>query len=174
MLFIIAAYAVSAAALYIESLLRCRRDPVFAAPSDRALFVFLSVTWGLPMTLAGAFAALFLLLRGHRPKRFGSCVTFALPGLRFGLSLGMFIIAPEGDHEIMAHEHGHGIQNIYFGPFTPFCVGLPSVLRYWYRIIKSRTKKPCKTPYDHIWFEKSATESGAAYISKLIKGDKTK
>ena len=164
---VIAAFIVSAAAIYIASAFRCGRDPVFAVPAYRVPFLLLSVTWGLPMTLIGALSALLLLISGHKPKIFGCCVLFELPKISFGLSLGIFIIAPEGDIPVKEHEHGHSIQNIYFGPFMPFCVGIPSVVRYWYRKIKAKTKKPCKTTYDHVWYEGSATESGSAFINKF-------
>ncbi len=160
MFFIIAAYAVSAAVLYAAGMRRCGKDPVFSAPG-RFVFTFLSLTWGLPMTVAGAVAALFLLVTGHRPKRFGYCVLFELKKLGFGLSLGLFIIAPQNDLRAAAHEHGHSVQNIYFGPFMPLSVGVPSLIRYHFRRIKMKiTKRPCRRVYDGVWFERSATESG--------------
>ncbi len=166
MIYIIAAFILSAAALYFAAAALYRQRPVFAAPGSRAVFIFLSVVWGLPMTLAGAFAALFLILTRHKPQKYGHCVLFEFDGISFGLALGPFIFAPKGDEEVKAHEHGHGIQNIYFGPFMPFCVGLPSVIRFWYRNLRSKTEKPCKTTYDHIWFEGSATQSGSEFILK--------
>ena len=168
MIYVIAAVAASAAALYLSGMRRCVKDPVFAAPA-RVLFLLLSLTWGLPMTLAGAFAAFFLLITGHKPGIFGRCVLFKLSRAKFGLSLGLFIFAPEGDMPTASHEHGHSVQNVYFGPFTPLCVGIPSAVRFWYRKFRSAVKKPCRTAYDHIWFERSATESGLALYSKPKK-----
>ncbi|MBQ1848216.1 MAG: hypothetical protein II135_09440 [Clostridia bacterium] len=173
MILVLIAVLISSLCVYAAAAKRCGTDPVFTAPAHRILYVFLSLTWGLPMTLAGAFAALILLISGHRPKRFYGAVLFELPKIRFGLSLGLFIISPEGDLAVAAHEYGHGIQNICLGPFMIPCVAIPSALRYHYRNIRTKLKKPCKTAYDGIWFERSATESGVSYVNSMKnKGEK--
>lgn len=170
MIYVIAAFAASAVLIYLtaDSVWRSRSDYTFAAPR-RFVFIFLSLTWGLPMTLAGAFAALFLLLTGHRPRRFGYCALFELPRVGFGLSLGPFLIAPADDRLTAAHEHGHSLQNVYLGPFMPFCVSLPSAVRYHCRNLKMKiAKKPCRRKYDAIWFEHTATESGMELHKRKI------
>lgn len=64
----------------------------------------------------------------------------------------------------MAHEAGHGLQNIVWGFLFPFVVCIPSAIRYWYRELKYHRKhiKP-KTEYDDIWFEGQATRWGHIY-----------
>lgn len=67
----------------------------------------------------------------------------------------------------MAHECGHGIQNIIFGPLFPFLVAIPSVIRYWYREViwrKDRERYFQLPKYDDIWFEGQATRWGDKYI----------
>ena len=166
---IAAAYVILSAVLYFAMRIKCRKNAVFTAPKSKFAFYFLSLTWGAPKTITGALAALALRLTGHRTVKYGPAWCFELPGIDWGLELGLFFIAPEGgDERIKAHELGHGIQNIYFGIFTPLVVSLPSAIRFRYRRIRKRKGRPCKSGYDEIWFERSATESGMEYMRTRI------
>lgn len=136
--------------------------------TDKRLFYLLSLTWGLPMNLAGAFVAAAMLLTGHRPRRFGPCVYFESGNDWGGMDWGMFIVVNKGaGPRLLAHELGHAMQNCRFGPFMLFLVGLPSSLRYWSRRFSARFKKrgPQKA-YDAIWFERQATQTGLDYLAK--------
>ena len=98
------------------------------------LFWFLSYTWGIIMTLIGSFVAVFLLITGHKPRRFGWDVCFLVGKYWGGLSFGPFILTDSLDnYSVKCHEHGHSLQNIVLGPLFPFLVGIPSSLRYWVR-----------------------------------------
>ena len=105
---------------------------------------------------------------GYRPIKYGWGWCFEIPGINWGLNLGLFFIAPQDNERIRMHEHGHSIQNMYLGPFFPFAVSFPSVIRFWYRKILAKRKKQIRE-YDSAWFEKSATASGYALISRLEK-----
>ena len=53
----------------------------------RSAYVLLSMTWGLPLTLAGALTFLVLMAAGKRVKRFGYCYFISVRGYygkRFG------------------------------------------------------------------------------------------
>ena len=118
MLFI-AVYISIAVVLYFAMREKCEKNPVFKAPKHRATYYILSFTWGLPMTLFGCIVALGFLITGHRPKRYGWDWYFEIKGIGWGLELGIFFIAPDGECEqLKAHEQGHGIQNIYLGIFN--------------------------------------------------------
>ena len=54
----------------------------------------LSFTWALPTTLAGCVVALYLRLRGNKPKRFGPIFYFPITE-DYGLNLGPFILVPK-------------------------------------------------------------------------------
>ena len=126
------------------------------------LFYLLSLTWGLPLTLCGALAALVMLLTGHRPKRWGPCVYFELGESWGGCEWGLFFLkCRRADLRLGNHELGHGLQNCLLGPLMPFVVSIPSALRYWTRRLR---KTPPKTGYDDIWFEGQATRWGTAYM----------
>ena len=133
--------------------------------SDRE-FYLRSLTWGLPVNLGGAVVALGMLATGHKPKRFGNCISFEVGRGWGGGSLGMFLfICKDAPLRLKAHEHGHSIQNCYYGPFMPFLVNIPSSSRYWYRkaIHAVAPQKPLP-PYDNVWFEAEATRLGLARL----------
>lgn len=136
-------------------------------------YYFLNYTWGLPLTIAGWFVALALLITGHKPKRYGPCVVFTAGGDDWGgFSIGTIIVIDkeEWDHlnrlddlewhtNILDHEFGHSIQNALLGPLMPFLVSIPSTVRYWWVTLK--TKKDGHVPdgfdYYSIWFERTAS-----------------
>lgn len=131
-----------------------------------AAFWLVSLTWGCIMTALGLIASLLLLCTGHRPYAFGYGYYFIVGKGWGGVNLGtVFIVSASAGLSTLQHEAGHGIQNIIFGILTPFIVGVPSMVRYWWRrwyVAKGYhiTKKPL-ADYDAIWFEGQATRIGA-------------
>lgn len=133
----------------------------------RWLYYLLQFTWGLPMNFIGSIIALVLVCCGKKAYRYGWNYCFELP-INFGLELGIFFIAPiNGSTHTKNHEHGHAIQNIYFGPLCVGMVSIPSAVRFWFREIQYIVKKPPKTKYDDVWFEGQATKSGTHFINNL-------
>ena len=120
---------------------------------------FISLTWGLFMTLIGLLVALTLLVTGHKPYKFGYTFYFKVGKNWGGLNLGaVFITDNTPSEHALCHEHGHGLQNCVFGVLFPFLIGIPSAFRYWYREIKYYKKhKIPLTRYDDIWFEGQAS-----------------
>lgn len=166
-------YCLISVALYFAMREKCKINPVFKAPKCRATYYILSFTWGLPMVLFGCLVALVLVVTGHKPKKYGWDWCFEFKGLGWGLELGIFFIAPAEECEhLKEHEHGHGIQNIYLGFFTPFVVSIPSAVRFWVREIKYNMGKKNLPPYDSVWFEGSASASGKALMERLRKCEK--
>lgn len=136
----------------------------------KSAFYILSFTWGLPTTLAGCAMADLQLLRGRKPKKWGCCLYFEY-GERFwgGMSLGIFFFKDKSNSvHIKNHEHGHAVQNCFFGPLMPFAVAIPSFTRYWYREYLSRVRRVSpKTPYDSVWFEAQATRLGTEFVNSI-------
>ena len=96
------------------------------------IFYFLSFTWGIINTLAGAFIALFLLIIGKKPHMFYQNIYFYVGKEWGGCNFGPFLfISEKSSLYIKQHEAGHGIQNTRFGPLTAFIIGFPSSIRYW-------------------------------------------
>ena len=87
-------------------------------------FYLRSFTWGLPVNVGGAVAAAALLATGHKPDHFGSCLHFSIGKGWGGGSLGVFIFTCKNPSKhLLEHEHGHSIQNCYYGPLMPFMEG---------------------------------------------------
>ena len=133
---------------------------------DRKRFYLLSLSWGLPMSLAGIAVACGMLLTGHKMHRFGPCFYFERGKGWGGMTWGFVIVVCEdAGTRLLAHELGHAMQNCRFGPFMPFLVGIPSSLRYWGRRLWKRiTGREPKKPYDAAWFEGQATAVGLEYM----------
>ena len=117
------------------------------------VYYLLQFTWGLPMNILGVIVAICLLISGKRPIKYGWNYCFGL-NVNFGMEMGIFFIAPvHASAYLKNHEHGHAIQNIYFGPFSVGMVSIPSALRFWIRELKTKIGIKLKTNYDDIWFE---------------------
>ena len=136
---------------------------------NKFLFYFLSFTWGLPMTLIGCVVAIALLTTGRQPKKWGYCYYFEVGENWGGLELGViFLVDKNALNDTKSHEHGHAIQNCWFGPLTPFIICIPSAIRYWYReyLVRSEKKKHYELPpYSSIWFEGQADSLGTQFIN---------
>lgn len=134
---------------------------------SKFLFYLLSFTWGLPMTLIGCVVSLIMLVTGHKPRKWGYCYYFEAGTDWGGVNFGPFFLTSKNvSNSTKSHEHGHGIQSCYFGPFM-LVVGLLSVSRYWYRewIVASGRKKYSELPdYDSAWYEGDATKRGEEFI----------
>lgn len=131
----------------------------------KSTFYILSFTWGLPLTLAGLITSLALVCLRKKPKRWGGCWYFEIGKGWGGLEIGIVFLASKtaSDHT-KNHEHGHAIQNCYYGPLMPFIVCIPSCTRYLYRRIRKKLGYSNKTGYDDIWFEGQATRWGTEIV----------
>ena len=133
-------------------------------------FYLRSFTWGLLVNIVGALAAAGLLATGHKPERFGNCINFTVGKNWGGGSMGIFMITcKNASRRLKEHEHGHSIQNCFYGPLMPL-INFRSSTRYLYRTCVQRLM-PDKTlpPYDSVWFEGEATELGRLYVNKRLK-----
>lgn len=130
----------------------------------KKLYYLLSLTWGLPLTIAGGLVALVMLWGGFTPRRFGGCIYFEIGKGWGGLNLGLVFLCQEGASDTLkTHEFGHAIQNCFWGALMPFVVVFPSVVRYWLREIKAAHGEKLP-PYDAVWFEGQATKFGEKYL----------
>lgn len=132
----------------------------------RILFYILSFTWGIVMSTIGLLVILFSLF--FKRVRVYHGRLYAVWGKGWGgMALGCFFVCSTScGEDTFAHECGHGLQNCIWGPLFPFIIGVPSMIRYWYREIKSRKERHIKLPpYDSIWFEGQATRWGEKYVA---------
>lgn len=131
----------------------------------------LELTWGGLLTWPGLIVAIFciLFLKG-KPHRNGYSFIIEVGGNWGGINLGAVSLC--GNYhgtmfyeETRAHEAGHSIQNIWFGPLQLFIVAIPSAIRYWhYEIGRKKGRFFPDDWYYSIWFESQASSIGAKYI----------
>ena len=135
--------------------------------TKRAFYV-LSHTWGLPMTLIGYIVEGVLSLSSYRITKYGYCHLIVIGHNWGGCTLGKTILCSEETEHVLNHEHGHAIQNCYFGILMPFLVCIPSAARYWWRnYMKHIGKGDTLVPYDAIWFEGQATRVGTEFMNNF-------
>ena len=142
--------------------------------------------WAFPTFVIGLLVALVMLLSWHRPYIFGFDVYFKVSFIRgAGSEFGPFFVISddcENNLQMKCHEHGHGIQALWWGPLTLLVISIPSLLRFWGRRIKeaSMSKKLALLKitreqynswrqnypdYDDVWFEGQATRLGLRYFA---------
>lgn len=128
---------------------------------NKKLFMILTHTWGIIMTIIGYCAAAVLIVLGYKAEKYGWCYHFKLGENWGGVNLGRVIITDTiTSKHTLNHEHGHAIQNALYGVLFPFIVAIPSAVRYHYRNAQEKKGKELTTQYDDIWFEGQATEWG--------------
>lgn len=120
------------------------------------------------MTLIGLIVSIICIIffKGKAHKN-GFSYIVEVGGNWGGVSLGAVSLCGNyygSDYweHVRRHEFGHSIQNIILGPFFPFLVAFPSVVRYW---LANAGK--LKQDYDYAWFEYTASKWGYAIINKL-------
>ena len=92
----------------------------------------------------------------------------------FDISLGSFIFWSRSDSAIIvicnnnrAHEYGHSIQSLIFGPFYLLVVGLPSIGRVFYGIIFYAITKTRWQNYYSGYPENWATKQTSSFWNSL-------
>lgn len=134
----------------------------------KLLYYFLSFTWGLPLTLIGLIVGLTLIVFRYKPKKwlYGYC--FEIGKGWGGLNLGIVSLCSKTCSDTNKnHEFGHSLQNCVFGVFTIFIVCIPSIIRYWYRKIRTLKGLENKVAYDGIWFESQASKWGNKFYEYI-------
>ena len=137
---------------------------------------FISLTWGLLLTLVGLIVTLFaIIFLNGKVHRNGFSYIVEIGGNWGGLNLGAVALCggyttkcpdEEWFEHTRRHEFGHSLQNLIFGPFMVFVVTLPSAIRYHYQNYRSRKGLPNK-PYDQAIYEYTASKWGYYAINKL-------
>lgn len=101
-----------------------------------------SLTWGGIMTWLGLIIGIILTMTGHKPHRFHYNLYWTVGKNWGGLEFGaVFLIDEHNSLSTRQHEHGHGLQNLIFGPLSPLFVTIPSAFRYWFREMNSKKER---------------------------------
>lgn len=122
------------------------------------LFYIVMFTWCLPQTLAGF--ALFLCLKGAKRELYRGSIASYHNCDWGGVSLGAFIFVKDYQNSLLrckvrAHEYGHCIQSLFFGPLYLPLFALPSSIWCNAKLFKNYRKKK-SVPYDWFYTEKFA------------------
>ena len=99
------------------------------------LLGFILILWQLPQCLLGLVIYPFL---GKKKlvKYENFCWAFEAERMSGGISLGCFIfLSPYSAKRetTIAHEYGHVVDSMIWGPLYLLVVGLPSLLNAWFR-----------------------------------------
>lgn len=137
-------------------------------------FYLLSFTWGIITTLLGlvvlAAMSIYKIFTKDKVKisMYRGRILVELVDTYFGgFSMGIVIVtdgAPDSD--LVNHEVGHSIQNIYMGPLFLIIVGIPSMIRYHmfdWLAKRHYNKTGNHLDYDSVWFEAQATRLGGKH-----------
>lgn len=126
---------------------------------NKVSYYILNLTWGLPLTLIGAIAALVVMIAGKKPQACGPCVHFKFGKNWGGVSLGLFIFTDTDSAELIKkHELGHTFQNAIFGPFM-----IPLAIISLGRYLMSRLFGVVMM-YESFWLERDAESIGYYYF----------
>ena len=135
----------------------------------RFLYLLCQWTWGLPQNLVGLCFFLYFRVKGCPSFPYqGSRVTIWT--LRSGsMSMGRYLFLAPGwtpnNHSLLAHEYGHTIQSLFFGPLYLLAVGLPSVLWAGLPCFR-RMRQAGKRSYHSVYPEKGATRLGERFAKR--------
>lgn len=146
------------------------------SPLSRNAFYVLSWTWGFLMSFIGllvigcTLAYGKIMKKSYKLEKHGYCYYLPIGKSWGGVNFGVFFLTDNSENvSTKWHEHGHAIQNCFWGPLMLLVIAIPSVTRYWYREFRySRKGLTPPTAYTAIWFEKDATLTGRKYKKYLI------
>ena len=139
------------------------------------IIVILNFTWGILMNIIGFIIAIPFIIKSLFSKTYKikkSCFAYSIPipYNNGSFSCGIFLfMCRDYDFYDTTHELGHSIQNAYWGILFPFVIGIPSIIRYWYREYIYHKGMFPRTHYESIWFENDATRKGIKYAFQMFK-----
>ncbi len=138
----------------------------------RLLYVLCQWTWGLPQNLVGLGFFLFYRLRGCPHFSYQGAVVTIWTNPTGSMSMGRYLFLEPSwtpkDHDLLAHEYGHTIQSLFFGPLYLLTVGLPSVL--WAGLPCFRNMRRKGRSYYSVYPEKGATRLGQRFAKQTPPG----
>ena len=96
------------------------------------LYLLCQWTWGLPQNLVGLALYLYYRMKGCPNFRYQGAFGIIWTQRSGSMSMGSFLFMhptwTPADKELLAHEYGHTIQSLFFGPLYLLTVGVPSIL----------------------------------------------
>lgn len=132
----------------------------------RLLYILWQWTWGLPQNLVGLAFYLYYRVKGCPHFSYQGALVTVWTNRAGSMSMGRHLFLEPGwtpaDRELLAHEYGHSIQSLFFGPLYLPAVGLPSVI--WAGLPCFRKLRRTRgVDYYAVYPEKSATRLGLRF-----------
>lgn len=132
----------------------------------RLLYLLCQWTWGLPQNLVGLVIYLYYRARGCPSFRYQGAFGLVWTQRSGSMSMGSFLFMhpswTPADRALLAHEYGHTIQSLIFGPLYLLTVGLPSVIWAGAPALKRRRRER-HIDYYSVYPERSATRLGRRF-----------
>ena len=136
------------------------------------LYILCQWTWGLPQNLVGLGFYLFYRIKGCPHFSYQGAVVTIWTNATGSMSMGRYLFLEPGwtpsGHRLLAHEYGHTIQSLFFGPLYLLVVGLPSVL--WAGLPCFRNMRRKGRSYYSVYPEKGATRLGERFAKQTPPG----
>ncbi|MBQ6160572.1 MAG: hypothetical protein IJK24_06485 [Oscillospiraceae bacterium] len=136
------------------------------------LYLLCQWTWGLPQNLVGAAFYLWYRAKGCRHFRYQGAKVVVWPKKTGSMSMGSFLFMYPGwtpeNRELLAHEYGHTIQSLFFGPLYLLTVGVPSIIWAGSPALQRR-RQTRHIGYYSVYPEKQASSLGLRFAKKPIR-----
>ena len=138
----------------------------------RFLYALCQWTWGLPQNLVGLALYLYYRYKGCPSFRYQGTFGVIWTQRSGSMSMGSFLFMHPSwtseDRKLLAHEYGHTIQSLFFGPFYLLTVGLPSLL--WAGLPRfQRLRREGRRGYYTVYPEKQASRLGERFAMDTPK-----
>jgi len=140
------------------------------------------ILWELPQTILGWIISIYLTVESKEYYN-GRCIIFFERNNWFsrtfsGTSLGFYILLPVNSSQVtVAHEYGHCLQSIKWGPLYIPVIGLPSIINNLRgrRVYKNMTVSEVQEDYYNRYPEKEADKLGGVVwvdgVRKVTKAE---
>ena len=132
------------------------------------LYILCQWIWGLPQNLVGLGFYLFYRIKGCPHFSYQGAVVTIWTNPSGSMSMGRYLFLEPcwtpSDHRLLAHEYGHTVQSLFFGPLYLLAVGLPSVL--WAGLPCFRNMRRKGRSYYSVYPEKGATRLGERFAKQ--------
>ena len=137
----------------------------------RILYILCQWIWGLPQNLVGSLFYLYYRAKGCPHFSYQGAVVTVWTRRSGHRSLGRYLFMhptwTPRNHALLAHEYGHTIQSLFFGPLYLLTVGLPSLVWAGTPALQRRRRER-HISYYSVYPEKSASALGERFAKARL------
>ena len=137
----------------------------------RLLYILWQWTWGLPQNLVGSLFYLYYRAKGCPHFPYQGAVVTVWTRKSGSMSMGRYLFLHPSwkprDKALLAHEYGHTIQSLLFGPLYLLTVGLPSIIWAGAPALQRR-RRTRHIDYYSVYPEKWASSLGVRFARQAL------